>query len=450
MKEKKLTYITLILAHIGLGILLYFIPILAKLVSIIILAAGLLIIFKNKNRNNEALVASAYIVGIEVFMRMTEGMFFNEFGKYSVIIFMLFGMFYSSFSKNSVVYWLFLLLLVPGIIISTTSLSLEANIRKAIAFNISGPVCLAISAIYCYRRSVTFDFLNTLLIALSLPIVSLITYLFIYTPSVRDVITGTSSNFETSGGFGPNQVSTMLGFGIFAFFALFLLYSSSKKLVVIHVLLTFIVAFRGIVTFSRGGVITGVVMILLLLFSVFKASKGRGKLKVIVLSGFALLFSLAIWTYSSYQTRGLIEKRYANEDAIGRKKEDNLGGREMLAKTELQMFLENPLLGIGVGKNKEYREATTGVELASHNEITRMLAEHGTLGIIALLILLFTPLILYLDNKQHLYLLPFFAFWILTINHAAMRLAAPAFIYALTLLKVKSHEKPVVRREQAL
>jgi hypothetical protein len=37
-------------------------------------------------------------------------------------------------------------------------------------------------------------------------------YLILYTPSVRDVITGTSSNYETSGGFGPNQVATILRF----------------------------------------------------------------------------------------------------------------------------------------------------------------------------------------------------------------------------------------------
>ena len=159
------------------------------------------------------------------------------------------------------------------------------------------------------------------------------------------------------------------------------------------------------------------------------------------------LFSMGIWAYSSYQTSGLIDKRYANQDAIGRTKQDRLGGREQIIGTEIQMFLENPLLGIGVGKNKEYREEATGISAASHNEISRLLAEHGTLGIFAFLILFFTPLILYIDNKSHLYLLSFFIFWLLTINHAAMRLAAPAFIYSLSLLKVYTIEKPSLHRE---
>jgi O-antigen ligase len=114
------------------------------------------------------------------------------------------------------------------------------------------------------------------------------------------------------------------------------------------------------------------------------------------------------------------------------------------------MFMENPVWGIGVGKNKEYREEMTGIVAASHNEITRLLAEHGVFGIIAFLILLFTPLILYFNNREHVFLLSFFVFWLLTINHAAMRLAAPAFIYALTLLKVSFVDENFVPREQTV
>ena len=50
---------------------------------------------------------------------------------------------------------------------------------------------------------------------------------------------------------------------------------------------------------------------------------------------------------------------------------------------------------------------------------------------------LITPLILYINNRQHLYFLSFYVFWLLTINHAAMRTAAPAFVYALALLSVQ-------------
>jgi O-antigen ligase len=115
--------------------------------------------------------------------------------------------------------------------------------------------------------------------------------------------------------------------------------------------------------------------------------------------------------------------------------------------SEMQMFWDNPILGVGVGRNREIREKETGIESASHNEITRMLAEHGFLGLIDLIILLCTPIVLFIINRQNILALSFLVFWLLTINHAAMRLAAPAFVYALSLLKVYTVEKPAVHRE---
>ena len=58
-------------------------------------------------------------------------------------------------------------------------------------------------------------------------------------------------------------------------------------------------------------------------------------------------------------------------------------------------------------------------------------------GILMLIILFLTPIILFFRNLNHIYLISFYLFWFLTINHAAMRTAAPAFFYALTLIKVK-------------
>lgn len=447
MQLKKVSYLNIVLLHIALGAVVYIFPFLATLLTLAIFLFGVVVLLKTRNRNNEALFLSAYIVGIEVFLRMTGGMIFNEYGKYSVMVFMLIGMLYSGFSKNAIIYWLFIVLLIPGIVVSSVTLSYEANLRKAIAFNISGPVCLGIASVYCYRRKITKQQLLNLLQVFSLPIITVITYLFLYTPSIRDVVTGTQSNFETSGGFGPNQVSTILGLGTFLFFTQFLLNSPTRKIQIINISLTLLAAYRGIVTFSRGGMITGCTMILLLIIIIYFMLNKNGKNKMSVIFIFSLVATLGVWTYSSYQTSGLIDKRYANEDALGRQKQSKLSGREDLIKTEIQMFVDHPFLGIGVGKNKEYRQELTGVELATHNEITRMLAEHGLLGVIGLLILFITPLTLYLDNKHHFLLLSFFAFWLLTINHAAMRMAAPAFVYALTLLKVYPDEKTVVHRE---
>lgn len=436
MGIKDATYKKLLLFHFLLGVLVFFIPLFSQVISILLFFLFLFYIIKNRNKNNEALIFAAYIMASEVFFRMTNGVPNNEYGKYSIMIFLSTGMFYSGFSKKTIVYWLFLLLLIPSIIMGIYSLNVDVEIRKAIAFNISGPVCLAISAIYCYERRISNIEIQKLIMAIIFPVIATITYMYLYTPSNRNIFTGTESNFVTSGGFGPNQVSTILGLGMFVVFVRLILYSKSFFSSVINLFLLAFISYRGILTFSRGGVYTGIVMIFSFLASMYLISNIKGRFKINFVLIISVLVGIFIFAYSSFQTGGMINKRYAGQDALGRTKTSKFSGREQLVESELKMFFDNPITGVGVGVNKQYREAMTGVEAASHNEISRMLAEHGMLGVINLLILMITPLFLFLNNRSNIFLFSFYLFWLLTINHAAMRLAAPAFVYALSLLKV--------------
>ncbi|MCB6229916.1 O-antigen ligase family protein [Flavobacterium psychrophilum] len=440
MKSKNLSYTTIILLHIGLGILIYMASKLSIPYGLAILSVGLLTILKTQNTKNQVLYFCAYIVGSEVILRMTGGSLSYEIGKYSVILFMLMGIYFSGFSKNSFLYWVFLILLLPGVLLATVTLKLDTDIQKSIAFNISGPVCLGISALYCYQRKITLKELDNILFCMLCPIITTVTYMFLYTPSVKKIITSTQSNFETSGGFGPNQVSTIVGLGVFIMFSRLVFHSKKKQIIVLNTTLLLIMTFRGIITFSRGGMLSSAVMIALLLLILFFVTQRAAKIKLFWMVVFSFVAFLIIWSYSSSQTNGLIAKRYANEDASGRVKSTLLSGREEIIGSEFDMFLANPIFGIGVGKGRENRLESTGESIASHNEISRMLAEHGSLGALGIVILFVTPLVLYTNNRRHIYLLSFFAFWILTINHAAMRLAAPAFVYALSLLHIYSIE----------
>jgi hypothetical protein len=437
MTKEERFYFYLILSHVAIGLMIFIIPFTAKLYGYSIFIMGAYFVIKTQNRNNEALMAAAYIAGSEVLLRMTGGNISYEFSKYGVMIFVFMGMYYSGFSKRATSYWIFLLLLVPGVVISTFVLDFDTNVRTTIAFNISGPVCLAVASLYTYRRKIALEQVNNILLSMGLPIISCMVYLILYTPNIQDVITGTGSNFETSGGFGPNQVATFLGLGMFIFFSRIILESRSKFLVILNLIIVFNISYRGMVTFSRGGMITGFLMIVLLLVFLYFKSNYRGKVKLNYIVVIIVLAMMSIWGYTAFQTGGLINKRYQNQDAAGRVKESQFTGREDIAITELIMFLENPVFGVGVAKGAEKRETKMGMFVASHNEITRMLAEHGTLGVLGLLILFFTPLILYLENSFNMYLLCFLAFWFLTVNHAAMRTALPAFVYSLALLNVQ-------------
>ena len=446
MKERN--YILLIILHIVIAILIYLLRPISIIYAICIPLIGLYYVVKTQNRNNEVLIVAAYIVGSEVFLRMTNGNLLYESSKYGVMIFLALGMYYSGFSKNAVPYWIYLILLLPGVIVATETLNMQTDIRKAIAFNISGPVCLGIASIYTFNRKILVSQLNNVLLSLGLPIFSTTVYLILYTPDLKEILTGTNSTSETSGGFGPNQVATLLGVGMFVFFSRLLLQSKTKLLFIINLVILFNITYRGLVTFSRGGMLTGFVMILVLLFYLFLKTKSHGRYNLYRLFIFMSIGFFMTWVYTSNQTGGLIDKRYANKDAAGRAKESQLSGREEIWDSEIDDFLDHPVFGIGVAKALEIREEKSGgLIIASHSEISRTFAEHGMMGIIALLIVLFTPIFLFLDNQQHIYMFCFLLFWLLTINHAAMRIAAPAFVYSLSLLKVYMDEEPSLHRE---
>ena len=448
MKKEEQFYFYLILSHVVIGALGYVLPFTTKIYGYSIFIFGAYYIIKKQNRNNEALIVAAYVVGSEVFLRMTGGNPLYEISKYGVIVFLFMGMYFSGFSKGAAPYWIFLLLLVPGVILSTFVLNFDTNIRKAIAFNISGPVCLGVASLYTYRRKIALDQINNIILSMGLPIIACMVYLTLYTPNVRDVITSTQSNFETSGGYGPNQVATFMGLGMFIFFSRVILESPSKFLLIMNLIVALNISYRGMLTFSRGGMVTGFLMIVLLLLFLYFKSNYRGRVKLNYIIVFVTLAMMATWGYTSFQTGGLIDKRYANQDAKGRVRESQLTGREEIAENEINTFLKNPIFGVGVGKGAEVREEETGLKVLSHDEITRMLAEHGTLGILGLLILFFTPLVLYLENKFNMFMLCFVLFWLLTINHAAMRTAAPAFVYSLSLLNVQLGGGKKVKKDE--
>src|SRR5690606_27309559 len=263
----KNTYIGSLVLHAFVGGLVFLNDTLAKFyfLFVVLYFFNRLIKAPKQKLTFEILWACAYLVGAEVFLRMNGGTIFYEAIKYLVIIFIAIGLFKNSFANQSVIYILYIFLLIPGIFVAVTQMGFETDIRKAIAFNLSGPVCLGIVAIFCYKRTVTFHQIKRILLAFMFPLVSMMVYLFLYSPNLQEVITNTGSNFEASGGFGPNQVATVLGIGIFVMATRYFI----SKETIFHkgfdLLLLSLFGFRALVTFSRGGVITAVIMILFFL-----------------------------------------------------------------------------------------------------------------------------------------------------------------------------------------
>lgn len=446
--SNKENYLTLVLLHVGFAFLIALIPVFSKVyfIGVILYFLHRIINASESNKAKEVILACCYVVGSEVLFRMTSGAFFYEGSKYLVILFALIGLFFNGFSNKAYPYFIYLVLLIPSIIVAYITIGYDSNFRTNIAFVLSGPVCLGISALYLLNKKLYMrDFLQAFLY-LSLPIITMTIYLFLYSPSIKDVLKGTQSNFAASGGFGPNQVATVLGLGMFALTVRFFMKSPTLTLKIFNGILLGLISFRGIVTFSRGGIITAVLIILPFLFLLFFKSTNKMKSRIfytLLLFGF---LGATVWIISSNQTMGLIDKRYANQDVSGRSKEDLSTGRLTLFMDDLQGFIENPFLGVGANGAKELR-IKKGLGLkASHNELSRLFSEHGSLAFFILLILIFVPLIYRMENKRNIFFYSMLGFWFATINHSAMRIAAPGFIYALALLNVQYDKRPIHRK----
>lgn len=405
-------------------------------------------VIKENDKFLWALIGASYFTGVEVFLRMTKANPFWETGKYAVIFFSLIGITFIGFKRNAIPYVIYFLLLVPGVLIAYDQLAYDLNFRKAVMFNLSGPICLSVACVFAYGRTIRLADLLKVLDYMVYPLITTTIFIILYQPSGRDIFVSASSNAAASGGFSGNQVATILGLGFFILLTRFFL---PYKNVLVHWTMMFFMAlmgYRALLTFSRGGVIAALVMgavfISVYYFKISLKSKAKLTSKLVILS----IGIVMLWGYSEAQTSGMITNRYTNKDSLGREKEDITTGRSTLAEAELDVFIHNPIFGLGVGRVSQYFEDELGIDLPTHNEIMRMLAEHGVFGILALLVLIFAPISSKIQGRRNIYFWSFLLFWFLTIGHSSMRVAAPAFIYALCLLNIDytTENEPIKNR----
>ena len=429
-----MNYPLLLLAHALFGLLLYWRIENCKYYSLLIFLIGLGYIVKNKNRNNELLYAVGYMVGCEVMFRMSYSVSY-EFAKYAILVYCPLGLWYSGFSKKALWYVLYLLLLVPSVLLLEDFAQLSKRSVAILTLNTIGPACLGLLSIYAFDKKISVRNLTNILLCVALPVVSMAVFVFLSSPHTNN-ISSVESNHRFSGMFGPNQTATVMGLAMFVFFSRAILNSKSTSIFVLNLAIGSFLCYTGLITFSRAGMITGSCAVIVLAIFVFLNAETFGKWRA--KSGLVafVICLFAVFTLISYQTHGLLIKRYTNRDHLGRTKRDKPYSRRAIATKEVEIFIQNPLIGVGITQAEETRKGNSGKEMHSHDEITRMLAEHGTLGLIGILILVLTPAWLFFVQKKNIFLATFFVFWFLTINHSSIRVAAPAFLYALMLLQV--------------
>ena len=438
-RPTEIPFLNAIIFHAVLGLAIFSFRPLALIYMVAILAYFVIKIIRKPQDPAVVLEGAAYIMAAEVFLRMTGGFVFYETGKYSVIAFLLIGMFFHGFKTKALVYVVYILLLLPAVYVTFLEIPNDMEFRRNILFNLSGPLSLAISALFCYDLKISIRRFLDILDYMLLPIITMTTYLFFYSPDLKEVVTNADASFGAAGGFGPNQVSTVLGIGIFVSLVRIFIPYKNYLLQLINYGLLPLMTFRALATLSRGGVLTAVLMFIGFLAVYFLYTSGKRKATGLFKIGLVTIGGIFIFTIAVASTGGMVFNKYTNRNASGIKQDEAAitTGRGELAKAEFNTFANNPFFGVGVGLGKIQRLEYTGESAATHSELSRLVGEHGLLGVITILILLFVPGIKFLKNPRNLFMIPLIIFWGATINHSSMRIAAPGLMYGLALLNIQ-------------
>lgn len=441
--------VLLILGHIGLGALLFSIPPLSKYFGYFFTIFGVYKIVNSKNTGiYSAHFFAAYSIGVEMMMRMARSTIVWEYGKLAIVIFCFTGLVVERLRKDKPTpIIIYLLCLLPSIVFiydADLSKMYYSSKFELFTYNLSGPIALAFSAIYFYRRKMTINEFKRISYWLLMPLITVLVFIMFKEFSYGTIEFNYSANAYASGGFGPNQVATILGLGMliigFSFIFNYQIFFSKYFDVFLFILLFY----RCLLTFSRGGLITPLISIILMLLFIslyypkrFFNLRTMGVLIVGVIIGIFFLIKV------NEKTGGFLEERYQGntQDTKYTGKKILLNGRDRLFLADLQIFTEHPIVGTGLGLAQIRRAELAGFSATSHSELTRMISEHGLYGVFALLMIIYLPwkeFRLTRNYYNRALLIGCISFAFISISHSGMRTCSPSFIYGLAFVNIIS------------
>ena len=409
-------------------------------------------IVSKRNRDGWAHIAAGYAAGLELVFRIAEAPSVPyEMGKYLVTLFLLMGLFFeeNKSKKYPVSIIIYFLLLLPSI--SLVSLPSFEIIRKNVSFNLSGPLSLMMSAIYFYKRKFVNDDLGQIIFMLAAALIGAVTIILLRMPSLAALGEISQSNDALSGGFGPNQVSTILGFGFFALFTCWLLEINVTGSRILDISISTVLFCFAMFTFSRGGVITALSgAACVIVVRLIHGEDVKKTLRVIRLLFVIALVAVAVFAIIDTVTKGSLSRRYLEaiygdnyyrHEEVGQKHDIEIGtsGRGDIVERDLKIFQEYIIAGVGPSMaGYVYKIHSSDDNIAAHTEYSRLLAEHGILGLIGIIILIFNPFAHYQNSNgiTKTILVGFVIMASITMLHSAMRVVMPGFFYGLGLINV--------------
>jgi hypothetical protein len=429
--------VTLLVLHFLVAMLMRQSSMFTTLHAYLTLVIGFFLLLRAKNQPEQLVYVISYIAGVELLWRGNNANTFYEIGKYSLIVFSTLGIILKErriFPKK----WplLYLILLVPSIFV------LPNFNRQYIAFNLAGPVALAVISLFLGTVHLSLPQFKRVLLAILIPSVSLGFLSLFYTITLESIDFTGASLRAASAGIGPNQVSSILGLAMVCAYAYALIEKQNKPLRVLMVGIAIWMLAQSMLTFSRGGLWTAVGAVVV--SAIFLLRDSRTRTRVLVASAFLI----PTFVYIIFP---VIDDFTGNTLSV-RLQDPNTTNRDVLMQIDWKLFKNNPIFGVGPGQSEVLhvlyiRSANT------HTEYTRLLAEHGSFGVGVLLILAIVTL-QRAFGKHPVYAKSFgvlFTVWaLLFMAHSATRLVAVSLIFAFPEMTLDFDEdaKPEVIRER--
>ena len=381
-------------------------------------------------------------MGLEIVLRMTKADIFWEFGKYGVILFLITGIISKQSGKLKLPFLIliYFMSLLPSIVL--TNYSSFNEWRQIISFNLSGPVTLFISVLYFKGKSVHHENVILILRAVALPILTLSAILLFRLPTIDEINFSSEANKQFSGGYGPNQVSSMLGVLIVLIgISKINQYSLFKNQIFDYSILGLCII-QALLTFSRGGIMVALAS---LAFSWIISIKQNKSIKKVYRYNMLILIIIVmfLWNIASDFTGGIMSDRFRTTIQVNEQGVIGGSSRVEIMLTDIEIFLDNYILGVGPGMGKYLRiKYTYGKIVSAHSEFTRILAEHGIVGLLGIASLGFFTYKEYIKriSISRVFFICFILVSSLTMSHSAMRLAMPGFLFGLAYISIPKPE----------
>ena len=401
-----------------------------------------------KNSINIFIPFLVYVCSFEVFGRMLKTYPYIpwELSKYliisSCILLLLTGYVKKPFSLGIFI----IVLLVPGAIIDQSNQVTYGDI----ASNLLGPFSMAILLFIIGQYELKSEEFDAILKLIWYSTIPMLIYTMINTPDYSSINFSLGAKFATTGGFGSNQVSTIIGIGMFlSFYAWMnkLLFSGNHSL---DGLFIGLFAYQGFLTFSRGGMMVGIIAILFYYYF-FRSSKAINeiiqirRLRPLLFFTFAIIIVISSFLIIQNISGGNLSHRFSGETrgTISGERIKTINtmttGRYDLFIADLELWSKYFVFGTGAGASSFLRGR--GLDgIAPHTEISRLLAEHGIFGFFILIILLLCLFRIAQMDKNNIYRAILFVLFLIatgTALHSAMRTFVTPVFLALSMIKIK-------------